>query len=231
MSNVWQLVKNGKYNEACRVADDEFKVDSSVLPLRNKVFALLRLERYSDAVQLCEEIIMRQHGDSDSDFIFLGTSCWLAGRHDQAIAAWQAASDAKYTDAAGGVEICLLLFYASIKLGDCSLRRESESRLEVLCKQPEIGNWPGPIALFILRQLRESDLLSAASNQPILKAKQECQAQFYIGVLRLANGDREGCVEHMLRSTSQGVVCLMKQEFYLANAEVRGSSMPMNCPK
>jgi hypothetical protein len=224
MSKVWELIKIGEYEKACRVTDEEFNKSSSILPLRNKVFALLRRQRYRDAALLCDKIIRLRNGDTDSDFIFLGTSCWLDGRQDEAIAAWQSSSDAKYTDAAGGVEICLLLLYASIKRSDNSLRQECESTLEASCRQPAIRNWPGPIARFVLRKLSEDALLSATSGQPTLKAKQLCQAEFYIGVMRLADGDLERCLTHMMRSTSLGEACLLKQEFYLADAEVRGSS-------
>ncbi len=221
MSNVWELVKNGDYEQACLVADEEFKQTSSVLPLRNKVFALLRLKQFADAAALCDRIIAKQHGDTDSDFAFLGTSHWLDGRPDQAIAAWRAATNTTYTDAAGGVEIGLLLLYASLRRSDESLRQEAESQLSRLSKQPEIKNWPGSIAPFVLHKCGESDLLSTLSAQPVLRAKQLCQADFYIGLRRLAEGDKRGWIEQLVQSTSHGAICLMKQEFYLADGELR----------
>jgi tetratricopeptide (TPR) repeat protein len=220
MSDVWELVKSGDYDRAVRAADEEFKQTSSVLALRNKVFALLQLRRYDDAANLCSDIIELRQGENDADFIFLGVSYWLRGRVDPAIASWRAASNTKYTDAAGGVGLWLLLFFAAIKLNDSSLRQESEARLSAFCKESEIDNWPGPIARYVLGHIGETELLSATSSQPILKSKQLCQSEFYIGVLAMANNNRSHMI-HMTKSISQGVVCFVKPEYYLAEAEIR----------
>ena len=40
MSTVWELVVSGQYEEACRIADQEFNETSSLPPLRNKVCGL-----------------------------------------------------------------------------------------------------------------------------------------------------------------------------------------------
>ena len=225
MSTVWELVVSGQYEEACRIADQEFNETSSLPPLRNKVCALLRLGRHRDAAQLCHEVIRLAEGRADGDFIFLGTSEWLDGREEEAIAAWQAAIDTRYTDAAGGVEIHLLSLFASIKRSDQSLRRRLEAALKALCKRRTITNWPGPIARFVLGRFSEKELLSAISDHPILRARESCQADFYLGLLRLAEGDRQGYAESMVRSCSHGPVCLVDCEFYIAEAEVRGIAL------
>ncbi len=221
MSKVWELVKSGEYNHAVQVADEEFDQTSSILALRNKVFALLQLRRYDAAASLCNEIIKLRRGEADADFIFLGVSYWLNGRYEQAVASWCAAFDTKYTDAAGGVGLWLLLFFAAIKLSNSSLRQESEAGLSALCKDSAVGNWPGPIGRHVLGQITETDLLSLISNQPILKSKQLCQAEFYIGVLAMANNDDQGYVAYMSKSISHGPACLVKPEYYLAGAELR----------
>jgi hypothetical protein len=227
MVSVWELIKSGEYDRACRAADEEFRSTSSVFPLRNKVFALLLLNRFADAAELCREIIRSQQGDTDSDFIFLGTSLWLLGDRNQAISAWQSSSETRFTDAAGGVEVALLLLYAAIRVGDSSLRHDAENQLVERCTQPEIGNWPGPIANFVLGRLAEAELLSAINaNHPILKAKQLCQAEFYLGLQRLAAGDSAGFLERMGQAKSQGAVSPVKQEFYLADGELRSASHP-----
>jgi hypothetical protein len=220
MSNVWDLVKSGRYDDACVAADKESSETSSALPLRNKVFALLNLGRYVEATQVCRQIISRTSGESDSDFIFLGVSCWLLEEYDEAVSTWQSAANTKYTDAAGGVEIPLLLLFASAKLQNEELKTQSLKELQTLCKK-STTSWPGPVANYVLGKLTEDDVRSKMSAQPVLRAKQACQAAFYFGVMRSMQQDTNGYRKCMQESCEQGAVSLMKQEYYLARAEIR----------
>jgi len=221
MSNAWELVKQGEYDHAIRAAEEEFRDTGSVPALRHKMFALLQLGLYQDAANLCRDIIKLERGEADADFIFLGVSYWLSGRHEKAVESWRAATDTKYTDAAGGVGLWLLLFFAANKLNISLLKQESEQKLDALCKDVAIGNWPGPIARYVLGQISDTDLLGATSEQPILKSKQICQAEFYIGVRAMADNEDSAHATHMSAATLQGASCLVKPEFYLAEAELR----------
>src|SRR4029077_9107686 len=162
------------------LADQEFSKSSSLLPLRNKVFALLRLRRYGEAARLCEEIIRLRSGEVDSDFIFFGVSRWMDERYGDALNAWQTASDTKFTDAAGGVQIWLLTLFGAIKLGDTALGKRAETKLKKkLSKRAAIANWPGPIARFAVGESTVEELLAAVDAEPTLRARELCQAEFY----------------------------------------------------
>src|SRR5262245_21276548 len=118
-SLVWELVESGQYQEACRVADEDFSATGSLPSLRNKLRALLRLARYGEASKLCDDVIKLSRYRNDGDFAFRGVAEWLDGREADAIASWQAGfNPTYYTDAAGGVAIPLLLRFASIKQCD-----------------------------------------------------------------------------------------------------------------
>jgi hypothetical protein len=221
----WDLIQSGQYEEACRVADLEFHRTSSLLPLRNKVRALLRLGRHSDAAKLCDEIISLSPFTVDADFIFRGVSDWLDGREQDAIAAWHAGEDTQYSDAAGGVEIPLLLLFAAIKRKDPSLRKSTEAMLNKLCKRRRVGNWPGPLAHFVLGKIDERSLLAAMKEPPVLQERQSCQGEFYIGAKRFASGDANGYAEYLARSCSHGPAGLLIHEFYLADAELPAISL------
>ncbi len=218
MNNVWDLVKSGNYDEACVAADREAAKSPSALPLRNKVFALLNLGRYEDAMQLSRQIISRTNGESDSDFIFLGVACWLRAGYDEAVSVWQNATNTKYTDAAGGIEIPLLLLFAAAKLQNDELKTQSLEDLKTLCIRPR-SSWPGPVASYVTGTLTEDDVRSRLSAQPILRAKQLCQAAFYFGVMRLLQNDPDGYRQFMHESRTQGTSSLMRPEYYLAQAE------------
>jgi len=221
MSAVWQLLQDGRFEEACSTADREYSETQSLLALRNKVYALLRLDRNREAAILCDDIIGLDGGNSDSDYISLGVAQWRDGRRIEAVATWQLASDTKHTDAAGGVDVWLLCYFAAVKLADKTLMNRSESKLKSIGKRRSIANWPGAVALFILGKLTEDELLATRSEQPLLRARQLCKAEFYIGVMRLISGDLAGYRVHMHRSLSYGAVCPLGPEYYLADVESR----------
>ena len=212
MSKVWELVKLGKFNEAILAADTEIARSESVLPLRNKIIALLNLERYQDAVILCDRIIERESGESETDFINLGVSYWLQKIPNDAIAAWSRGKKAKYTDAAGGVKIPLLLFYAAIRMGDKKLQMESIKQLKSILGEASAVNWPGPIAEFMLDTTSAAIFLSKISQQPILRERQICQADFYIAVKHLEQGNNDGLKKFMQMACSHESVSLVQRQ-------------------
>ena len=117
-ASVWDLIEMEKFQEACVRADSEFQSKGDIFPLRNKVFALLQLDKFDDTIRLSKQIIDLTKGSTDSDFIFCGVAHWLAREPESAIKVWKAGLSAKYTDAAGGVEIPMLLLFAAVKTRD-----------------------------------------------------------------------------------------------------------------
>jgi hypothetical protein len=220
MVEVWHLIENGRFDDACVAADKEAAGSTSLLPLRNKVLALLNLERYEEAAQTCREVIRRDGADTDSDFIYLGVACWLRSEYDEAVTAWQSATNTTYTDAAGGVEIPLMLLYASTKLENEELKTRSLKKLRSLCKKPS-SVWPRPVADYMLGTLTEDDVRSRISAQPILRARQLCNAAFYFGLERLMWNDADGCRQFMQEACAQSTSSLLEHEYYLAKAETR----------
>ena len=107
-------------------------------------------------------------GESSSEYETIGVSYWLLGRDDEAVAEWRGAKDAKYQDAAGGVDgAACSLFYASVRLSDGELRSEFERYCKRLCRRREAANWPGPLGEFVLGRLTEADLRSKITPRPI----------------------------------------------------------------
>lgn len=77
------LIKAGEFQKACVRADTEFGASGNIFPLRNKVIALLQLDKVDEAIRLSEEIIGLNAGSTDSDFI----GVWLGGSSDNL--SWQ----------------------------------------------------------------------------------------------------------------------------------------------
>ena len=223
MSNVWEFVKVGRYEEACAAADEEYAQKPSLLVLRNKRFALMSLKRHQEAISLSRQLIENDLYSSQSDWLFLGAALWLTGRCEDAVGAWREGAKAKYTDAAGGVLSPLALLYASTRLAREDLQLESLAGLRQVAAVNSGRNWPGPIAEFAAGDLTDQELLTVVSQVPILRQKQMCQAKFYIGVMCCRNGSNSHFRKAMTEASSQGSVARSLHEFYLAEAEAAGS--------
>ena len=179
---IWELLKNGAFNEACIKADEDFKENQNVLSLRNKVYALFLLKKYKEATQLIEGIIKNTKGESDSDYIFLGIAYWALNEKVEALNAWKAGKRSKYSDAAGGVELQIILFFAALKFKDNQLKSSSIKGLDKLLNSKNAINWPSPLGAFILGNITEDELLSKISNNSILRERNLCQVYFVLAL-------------------------------------------------
>jgi len=216
----WELLLQGKFDEACQSADQAYESTGSLLHLRNKVFALLNLSRYADAVAVASQVIDSTDGESDSDFILMGVGQWLQGCRTEAMATWLKGCSAKFTDAAGGVEIPLLLGFAASRLADVELKAEANRLIMPICDSNRSRNWPGPLGLFVMGKINEEKLLDMVSVRHIIKEKQLCQASFYIGLRAQDRGDEVKWHQSFTECIKWGRQVITKQEYYLAKGEL-----------
>jgi len=219
--SVWDLIKAQKFAEACTEADAEFTRNGDIFSLRNKVFALLQLKRFDEAASVAQRIIDMTEGSTDADFIFLGVARWLNHDSSGAINAWQAGTHSKYADAAGGVEIPMLLLFAASKVDDAALRKQALETLQKSVSAESIVNWPGPIAKYLVGLSSERELMHAIDSQSTLHEKQKCQAEFYLGVKCFNNRDQTGFRNNMKLCADHDIVSVVKPEFHLARGECK----------
>jgi hypothetical protein len=218
--SIGDLIKAGEFQRACVRADAEFEESGNIFPLRNKVIALLQLDKLDETILLSEKIIRLNAGSTDSDFIFLGVARWLKRQPVLAIEVWKTGLKSKYTDAAGGVEIPMLLLFASVRMLDKKLEKEATNLLKKACRTKRTMNWPGPLAQYLLDLISEAEMRSRIDAQPILYEKQSCQADFYAGLKRHTSGDEVGFQERLESCIGHGIVCSFKAETYLAKGEL-----------
>lgn len=223
MSDVWNLVKAERFVEACEAADRELleeKLNLQII-LGNKKLALMALQRYDEVLAVCEALIRKDlklgFGTSDSNYTFQGMAHWFSGRVEAALVCWQEARRAQYTDAAGGVGPEVLWYYAGLRCNNPKMQNEALKKLQKKVKRREILNWPGSGAQFLLGQISTEQLIGSLSDNPILRIREQCQAAFYRGVVCLRDGDRQGFLDFMRESRSQGPVSRLEFEFYLAS--------------
>jgi hypothetical protein len=223
MATAWELVKAGEYQRACELADVEASRTSTLPPLRSKICAFLQLGQFKESERLSELIIQKEAHESASDFIFKGVAQWLQGRAADAIDSWKRSEKAKYADAAGGVKSYLLLHYAAVLTVDRSLR---DSAARSLDRFSNVRAWPAPLAGFVLGRLSKEEVYGKMTAQPVLRARQMCQAQFYFGVAHLEVGEPERAREAFSLACSQNRSSLLEPEFFLASFELPVSQRP-----
>lgn len=215
----WDLIMMGKFEEAMIVADNEYILKKDRLTLNNKCLALLALKKYEEAIEVSESLITNSIvGESDSDYKKKGVALWFLDRKQEAIGVWKSALNTPYTDAAGGVEVPALLFFAAVMTSDVKLRKESMKLLRRRVKSKRIINWPGAIASYLLGDIDEQTLLAGISTQPSLQSRGLCQANFYIAVKCLESGDIERARALVNEIHQLPKVAMLHMEFYLSDA-------------
>lgn len=218
--SVWDLIKQDRFAEACNVADDEYKITGDYPVLRNKLIALLMLGKLDESMELSKAIVKNTNGKIDLDFIFLGAIHWLKREHSIAVSTWKEGLNSGYTDAAGGVELPMLLFFAAVHEQDAALKKEADRMLKKKIKSKAAINWPGPLGCYLMGAITEEAMYQSLSENPILRSKQNCKADFYVALMRRMDGERPAYIEKLKSSVSHGAVTYLLPEYYLARAEL-----------
>jgi tetratricopeptide (TPR) repeat protein len=217
--SCWELIEQKKFEEACIKADEEYLKGKSLLPLRNKVIALMNLKRYEEVITSCQKIIELTNGNTDSEFIYLGMAKWVLNDIESAIDYWRKGLNAYYTDAAGGIIIPALLYFASVKLKDKTVKKEASRLLKKRWKSRFSVNWPGAVAGFLLNELDDRKFIESVSSEPTLQRRQLCQANFYVALKYLEQGEVEKYINHLTQCTLSEYGYL-EDEYYLAIGEL-----------
>ncbi len=218
MATVWQLIEDGHFQDACILADAEFSQNKGVFCLRNKVLALLCLGNLNESILTSQAIIKATNGSTDSDYIFQGVALWLQNKHSEALASWKDGMRCRYTDAAGGIESPLLLYYGATRLADPTLAADAVKILKAKIGK-SIGPWPAPIAAYILKRMTSDEVMMAMSQNAVLKAKQLCQSLFCFGIRALETGDSAKASVFFREAAGLEPVTLTRHEHYLAKNE------------
>lgn len=241
----WQALELSRYEEAIQLFTQGYAQSQAISLLSGRSLTYLAANRPRQALADLEEVVARteKRFASDSNFAFLGICHWYLARPDFAIAQWQAGLNAPYVDAAGGVLLPTILYYAGIRLGDGKLEKEAQRLLRAHWQKfvrrikrrkdptqrtsrnfadPDLSGWPGAVVPFLLGQGDSAWLLHQArnANSETLSLRHECQAQFAIAVDALRSGNHDLFAASMAACAHNPKGSLQAEQ-YIARWEVR----------
>jgi hypothetical protein len=241
--SAWDLVEAKRYSEAAEVYSRDFAESGDTFALRGRAKALLLAGRAAEARDDYARVIEETEPDrrNDGDYLDLGTCHWYLGQPAEAVARWRQGLSAPYTDAAGGVVCPVFLLYAGVRRGDAAVEAEAVGLLRDRWQKhrrrvrrgpattdrqvhedfvhPGLLAWPGALVPFLLGEIDTAALDEAAANPDVLRARQQCQADFAAAVRALREGDDGGFRSRMSRSAGSPHGEL-ENEFCLARWEV-----------
>lgn len=130
----------------------------------------------------------------------IGVANWLAKREYLAAATWLELTLAmergkiQYADGSGGVQPGCLLWFAGVSLRYPELLVPARRLLEAKVRSGHgrnwsIENWLGSVAKYLLGIFDESQLRERIKDIPIVRERELCQVEFYVGVRALEQGD------------------------------------------
>lgn len=181
----------------------------------------LRLGRLDAAAEIFDDLLWQKSpADHDGLYVYCGLVRWLWGHSVNAVDYWMRGLKCSYTDDAGGVELPLLLYYASTcdpMLYDPS---DATNLLKQKLKSRRAKNWPGPIARYVLKRIDEARLRKLARFDPLqVEREQIAQAEFYVAIVARGLGDRRRFVQLMKRCATS-LDGEMSHEPFLARHEL-----------
>jgi tetratricopeptide (TPR) repeat protein len=225
----WEHVKAGHFQEAVEAYSQVLETAPSSFHFHNRGIAYVNLGQF-DRAQLDFEAADQARTSksrSDAHSQWIGIVQWLAGKRKEATETWHQLvlatekGEIGYTDLAGGVLSACLLWFAAVRLNDDAVLRPAQRLLRRQVKKQAISNWPGPIAMFLLERISQSQLHEMTSPVPTLNDRQRCQVEFYVAVQALENNRREDW-DAGIRRAAQFRNAMIEREYYLAKHEVSG---------
>jgi hypothetical protein len=222
----FELVRSGEYEKALPYFQQRCGADAMAPDHLNLGTLYLLMHDYGLAFRAISDAVnmTTPRFRADSDYLDLGTCRWCTGQYSAAIDLFRQALNAPYRDAAGGVSAPSLLLYAAERIDSSVLRKEAVTLLRKHARR-KLRGWPGPVVPFLLGKLDSAGLDRLAQSSPPLAFRQQCQADFYVALRALREGDTATFATRMTRAASDKSAYL-ETEYYLARWEVENGFQP-----
>jgi hypothetical protein len=198
----WQLLQAGYDAEAIRRLREAYERDvTSASHIMTLGVAYLWVQDYLAAWKHFDSANQRRPKHAPF-FGMAGAARWCLDDPEASVREWRAGLKSGYADGAGGVDLPLLLFFASVVKPELFDHREAENLLANRMENPLIHNWPGPLAEFVSGRIDVETLrrrcIGVDDDSTFI-----CmwRADFYIGVLQRVSGNAEH-FQDMMRKTA-----------------------------
>lgn len=230
---AWNLMRAGQTEEAIRLLEGAYARDKNHSRVMELGVAYLWTANYRAARRHFRTAIAEQPIVADMFHAMAGTASWCLRDHENAVTQWRNGLSCGYTDAGGGITLPLLLFFASVVSTDLLSQEESRELLSRRLRSSYAGNWPGPLAEFVLGRIDDAEAIRRYPRQDESdEIISRWRTSFYAGVLKfdkgnamrykevmrltaaVADDDFDSKSDHFLRK-------LRHNEFYIARHESR----------
>ena len=231
-TNPWVLLRGteAEQEEGIRLVRHDYVERATVSRTMELGVALLWVGQYVLAFDHFRNAIKGRGPKIDSYYGMAGVAKWCLGDQREAIAEWVSGLKAGYTDAAGGVQMPLLLFFASVINPNVYDNATVIKLMLPKTADERIHYWPGPIVQLILGQIKGGEFLRQCQGRHERDLRDNLwHAEFYRSLMRFEPSKildfRESM--HKLTDIEQPewqdedllLTRIWKEEFFLARYE------------
>ncbi len=219
---AWEFALNGRYEEALMSFDTLLIERRSYVAISTRGLMRLMTNDLDGALEDLQEA-RNLPCPPKVPVPLIGVIYWMQGSYELACEDWmyeisrRRSKEVTHCDAAGGVQVPLLLWWGSIHEGLRHWRKPAEEEMKnrMRTKQGQ-NNWPGMVVPFLFHKMsREKLLAHASSSYPLVQLKQQGQAQFYIAAQYLENNFEQHYLEQ-LSSVASEQQLITHAEYHLA---------------
>jgi len=195
-------MRRGAVSDAISQIEQWYKEEAGTSEAMELGACYLWLKDYSAAWHHFSEFNATYPQFASTTYAMAGVAQWCLNTPHEAVRQWHEGLQCGYADAAGGAQLPLLLFFASIVEPEIFPRTEAERLLAERADDPRAHYWPGPLTAFILRRISEEELRAQCYDERYddETTLRHWMTDFYCGVLALADGNREQ-FQHAMQKT------------------------------
>jgi hypothetical protein len=165
--------------------------------------AYLWLRQYDAAFEHFSEFNKHHRHHIVVTYGMAGTAKWCLGDAGAAVEQWREGLKCQYTDWAGGVDLPLLLCFASIVRPMIIERREARQILQKRLASPFATRWPAPLGRYMMDEIDEEELRKKCEYEDSEVVITRSQwADFVVGVKAVENGKAGLFTEMMTRASN-----------------------------
>lgn len=215
------LLASGRAGEALKALQEEHSKTPSYLTMGAVGLAHLSLGNLSKAREYLDAWTKVKMPKMDSAFLWAGVVRWLEKSYVEACNIWRAGLDCDYRDAAGGIEVPLLLYFAGIRYPEISDLGEVTRLLDDRLNSWRAMHWPAPLGRFVLNRIseQEADGTARATLSTSVQFQRLAKVEFWAGVIALREHDQVSFLDRMHRCAASPESNLT-HEGYLARHEL-----------